>query len=169
MGPSRTVGDFGAMNSALFAGSLPPTPKRCSPTIGTSFPPETLLRLPNIFGNVTAVETGAENTRIAAGSLSNPAIFERTAERVTVSQLITDFGRTANLVRTAKLKAQAEEANELLPAILELDDAEKYLALNRTILTATTLDEVRQACAEAAAPATRRKKSGPRKGGSSPS
>jgi hypothetical protein len=60
-----------------------------------------------------------------------------------------------------------EEAEELLPAIHELNDAEKYLALNRRIATATTLDEVRQAYADVTAPPSRRKKSGARKRGSS--
>jgi hypothetical protein len=62
-----------------------------------------------------------------------------------------------------------EEAMELMEAISDLNDAEKYLALNRTIITATTLDEVRRACAKASAPTPRRKKSGPRQRGSSPS
>jgi outer membrane protein len=43
--------------------------------------------------------------------LNNPSIFERNAEGLTVSQLITDFGRTANLTGSAKLRAQAEENN----------------------------------------------------------
>src|SRR5262249_29398418 len=51
-----------------------------------------------------------------------------------------------------------EEALELMPTILEMNDAEKYLALNQTIITATTLDEVRRACAKLAAPPRRRKK-----------
>src|SRR5262249_24560821 len=59
-----------------------------------------------------------------------------------------------------------EEALDLMPAILDMDDAEKYFALNRTIWTATTLDEVRRACAKLAAPPGRRKKSGTGKGGS---
>ena len=62
-----------------------------------------------------------------------------------------------------------EEAMELMEAISELNDAEKYLALNRTIITATTLDEVRRACAKASAPAPRRKKGGNRKRGSAQS
>jgi hypothetical protein len=53
-----------------------------------------------------------------------------------------------------------KEAADLLPAILDMDDAEKYLALQQTIITATTLDEVRRACAELAAPPRRRKKAG---------
>src|SRR5258707_4163885 len=51
---------------------------------------------PSLFANVTSVGTPDQNTRIAAGALNNPSIFERNAEGVTVSQLITDFGRTAN-------------------------------------------------------------------------
>jgi hypothetical protein len=59
-------------------------------------------------------------------------------------------------------KKFGEEAMGLMPAIKELNDAEKYVALMQTILDATNLDEVRRACAEAAAPATRRKKGGKR-------
>ncbi len=55
-----------------------------------------------------------------------------------------------------------EEGLELLPGIEELNDAEKYLALQDTIVTATNLDEVRQACAAAAAPVPARRT---RKGG----
>jgi len=51
-----------------------------------------------------------------------------------------------------------KEGAELLPAIHELNDAEKYLTISRAILTATTLEEVRQACAAAAAPPSRRKR-----------
>jgi outer membrane protein len=66
---------------------------------------------PTIVANATAVGTSQENTRIAAGALSNPAIFDRNAEGVTITQIITDFGRTANLTAGAKLRAGAELAN----------------------------------------------------------
>ena len=67
---------------------------------------------PNLLGNVVAVGTARDNTRLAAiGGLNNPAIFERNAEGLVLSQLITDFGRTANLSGSAKLRAQAEENN----------------------------------------------------------
>jgi len=67
---------------------------------------------PNVSANVVAVGTANDNTRLAAiGSLNNPSIFERNAEGLVVSQLITDFGRTANLTRSAKLHAQGEENN----------------------------------------------------------
>jgi hypothetical protein len=59
-----------------------------------------------------------------------------------------------------------EEGAALVPAVAELNDAEKYEALNRVIVTATSIDEVRRACAEAAAPPPRRKRSGHGKRGS---
>jgi outer membrane protein len=64
---------------------------------------------PNLSANVLAVGTADENTRLAAiGGLNNPAIFNRQAEGLILSQLITDFGRTPNLASSAKLRAQAE-------------------------------------------------------------
>jgi outer membrane protein len=66
--------------------------------------------LPNITANATAVGTTEDNTRIAAGSLSNPAIFDRAAVGLVISQLITDFGRTANLTSSAKYRTKAQQA-----------------------------------------------------------
>ncbi len=63
---------------------------------------------PAVNLDATAVGAAGDNTRIAAGGLSNPVIFNRDAEGVTVRQLITDFGRTANLASSAKLHSQAE-------------------------------------------------------------
>jgi outer membrane protein len=68
--------------------------------------------LPNIYGSATAVDTAdPNNTRIAAGALNNPLIYEREAEGVTISQLITDFGRTWELTQSAKWRARAGEMN----------------------------------------------------------
>ena len=68
--------------------------------------------LPNVSGNMVAVGAATSNTRLAAvGALNNPAIFDRAAAGLMVSQLITDFGRTANLARSAKFHAQAAEQN----------------------------------------------------------
>jgi outer membrane protein len=67
---------------------------------------------PTLSANAVAVGTANENTRLAAvGALNNPTIFERNAEGLVLSQLITDFGRTANLTGSAKLRAQAEASN----------------------------------------------------------
>ena len=63
---------------------------------------------PTVYGSLTGV--GAENnSRIAAGGLNNPIIYDRYANGVTVNQLITDFGRTHNLVKSSTLRAQAQE------------------------------------------------------------
>jgi outer membrane protein TolC len=68
---------------------------------------------PTITADGTAVGTSSSNTRIAAGGLNNPLILNREAEGINISQLITDFGRTANLTAGSKLQAQAQEQNAL--------------------------------------------------------
>ena len=66
--------------------------------------------IPTVYGSVTAVEP-QPGSRIAAGALNNPIIYERVAAGVTLAQLITDFGRTNNLVATAALRAKASDMN----------------------------------------------------------
>ena len=68
---------------------------------------------PSIYADATAVDSTANNTRIAAGGLNNPLILSREAEGINISQLITDFGRTANLTASSKLQARAQEQNAL--------------------------------------------------------
>lgn len=64
--------------------------------------------LPNLTGLLTGV--GADNgTRLAAGALNNPAVYSRAAGGIVASQLITDFGRTHNLVGMSNLQAQAQD------------------------------------------------------------
>jgi outer membrane protein len=63
---------------------------------------------PTFFGSVTGA--GAlNNSRIAAGALSNSIIYDRLATGFTVGQTITDFGRTSNLVASSRLHAQAQQ------------------------------------------------------------
>ena len=67
---------------------------------------------PTLSANAVAVGTANDNTRLSAiGALNNPTIYDRNAEGLILSQLITDFGRTANLTGSAKLRAQAEANN----------------------------------------------------------
>lgn len=63
----------------------------------------------NLYANAVGAET--EDARILAGGLNNPSIYNRLAGGLAVSQLITDFGRTANLTASSKLQAQAEKQN----------------------------------------------------------
>jgi len=62
--------------------------------------------------NLTGVDS-QENSRITAGGLNNPIIYERAAAGVMVNQLITDFGRTTNLSASANFAAQAENQNAM--------------------------------------------------------
>ncbi len=66
--------------------------------------------MPQVNLSVTAVESNP-GSRIAAGYLTNPSIYPRAAAGVGVSQLITDFGRTTNLVSSSQFQARAEDEN----------------------------------------------------------
>ena len=67
--------------------------------------------LPNVMFNATAVDAFESNTRIAAGGLNNPSVYDRNAEGLAVTQLLTDFGRTAHLVNSSRLSSRAANAN----------------------------------------------------------
>src|SRR6202008_4840909 len=66
--------------------------------------------LPTAFLSLTGVDTES-GSRIAAGALNNPVLFTRAAGGATVSQLVTDFGRTTNLVSSSQFQAKAEDKN----------------------------------------------------------
>lgn len=66
--------------------------------------------LPNFNGVVTAADAN-EGSRITAGYLTASRLLEHAGAGVTLSQLITDFGRTMNLVSSAKLQEKAQQAN----------------------------------------------------------
>jgi outer membrane protein len=68
--------------------------------------------LPNFNGAMTAVDAN-EGSRIGAGELNAPRLLEHAGAGVTLSQLITDFGRTFNLVASSKLMQKAQDANAL--------------------------------------------------------
>jgi outer membrane protein len=63
---------------------------------------------PDAYGSVTAVDA-ENNSRIAAGALNNPIIYERYSNGFMVNQLITDFGRTHNLVKSSNYGARASQ------------------------------------------------------------
>ncbi|MGB8848001.1 MAG: TolC family protein [Terracidiphilus sp.] len=67
---------------------------------------------PTATGDFTGVG-GESGSRIAAGGLNSPHIYQRIAAGVTVTQLITDFGRTSNLISSANYAAQAEHENAM--------------------------------------------------------
>lgn len=64
--------------------------------------------LPNVNGLITGV--GADSgSRLAAGGLNNPVVYNRFASGLMVNQLVTDFGRTSSLIASDKLRAQAQD------------------------------------------------------------
>jgi outer membrane protein len=64
--------------------------------------------LPTVSGAVTGV--GADSgSRLAAGALNNPVVYNRLGSGLLASQLVSDFGRTGSLMASAKLRAQAQD------------------------------------------------------------
>jgi outer membrane protein len=81
--------------------------------------------MPDVNLSVTGVDANP-GSRIAAGYLNNPILFPRAAAGATVNQLITDFGRTTNLVSSSQFHAKAEDQNALATLqdiILAVDEA----------------------------------------------
>jgi outer membrane protein len=91
--------------------------------------------LPTVTGNLTAVDPHA-GSRITAGALNNPIVYQRAAGGITVNQLITDFGRTHNLVSSAALRAQAEASAQAATA------ADIVLAVDQTFYRALGSQQV---------------------------
>ncbi len=107
--------------------------------------------LPTAVINLTAVDSNP-GSRIASGGLNNPVIYPRAAEGAVLSQLITDFGRTTNLVSSAQAAAKAEDQNEIATRaqILLVVDQSFYGALQTQALVhvAEQTVQARQALAD---------------------
>jgi len=63
---------------------------------------------PNFNGDITATQ-GNPQGRIGAGYLSASRLFDRFGTGLTLNQLITDWGRTPNLVAQSRLQENATE------------------------------------------------------------
>ncbi|HEY4361117.1 MAG TPA: TolC family protein [Bryobacteraceae bacterium] len=61
---------------------------------------------PTVSGEITASQSN-DLARIGAGDLSASRLFDRFGQGVIVRQLITDSGRTSNLVASSRFQAQA--------------------------------------------------------------
>ncbi len=68
---------------------------------------------PTLVANATAVGVDREGNRITAGALNNPSVFDRNGDGLVLNQLITDFGRTANLTKGAEFRSRAREQDAL--------------------------------------------------------
>ncbi len=103
------------------------------------------IEFPNAVSNSTAVDSH-EGSRITAGGLNNPVIYERAAVGLTVSQLITDFGRSRNLVASAQFreKAAASAEQATVADILLAVDQAFYEALQSQALLQVAQQTVSQ-------------------------
>ena len=99
----------------------------------------------NLAPNVTGLATGVgadSGSRLAAVGLNNPAAYNRAAAGVSVSQLISDFGRTRSLVDSAKLHADAQDqAAEATRADVLLAVDRAYFNLLRTQAVLNVADQ----------------------------
>lgn len=86
---------------------------------------------PLVYGSASG--SLAENdTRIGAGGLTSPRVFDRYGNGLAVSQLVTDFGRTHELVKSSDEHAKAEQENVVTTreqVLLQVDQA--YFAVLR--------------------------------------
>jgi outer membrane protein len=91
--------------------------------------------LPTLTGSVTAQDAN-DGSRVSSGSLSASRLFIRAGGGINFSQLITDFGRTTNLVASSKLEERAQQANELATRedIVLITDQSFYNALQAQAL-----------------------------------
>ncbi|MDQ1406950.1 MAG: outer membrane protein [Acidobacteriaceae bacterium] len=116
--------------------------------------------LPNASINLTGVDSNP-GSRIAAGGLNNPVVYPRAAEGAVLSQLITDFGRSTNMVSSAQYQAKAEAENEVATRaqILLVVDQTFYGALQTQALVhvAEQTVQARQALADKVSALTKAK------------
>lgn len=103
--------------------------------------------LPIVYGNATA-EGAEEASRMSSGSLSSSRLLNHVGAGVQVNQLITDFGRTRNLVASSSLQARAAEqsAEATREDIVLVTDLAFYTALEAqaTLQVANSTVKARQ-------------------------
>ena len=68
--------------------------------------------LPTSTASVTAVDA-EDGSRISAGPLTASRLFEHAGAGANFTQLVTDLGRTHNLISAAKLEEKAQNANAM--------------------------------------------------------
>jgi outer membrane protein len=115
------------------------------------------IELPTLSAAITAVDAN-EGSRVGAGALNAPRLLEHAGAGVTLSQLLTDFGRSTNLVSAAKLRDKAQNANALATSedIVVATDQGFYNALESQALlkvaqqTVTTRQSVENQISELA-------------------
>jgi outer membrane protein len=104
--------------------------------------------LPTLNGNVSGVDA-VEASRISAGSLEASRLLNHVGAGVDLNQLITDFGRTRNLVASSsyEAKASAQQSEATREDIVLAADIAFYNALEAqaTLQVAKSTVKARQA------------------------
>ena len=93
--------------------------------------------LPSASLSLTAVDSNP-GSRLAAGFLNNPILFPRAAAGASVSQLVTDFGRSTNLLSSSQFQAKAEDQNAAATTaqiILAVDQAYYNVLETKALVT----------------------------------
>jgi outer membrane protein len=93
--------------------------------------------LPTLNGNVTAAQAEI-NSRIGAGIINASSLFNHAGAGVTLTQLITDAGRTRNLVAHSNLEAQASRQDyqaTRYDVVLAVDQAYYEVLLAEQLVT----------------------------------
>ncbi|HYL61065.1 MAG TPA: TolC family protein [Candidatus Methylomirabilis sp.] len=91
--------------------------------------------MPTANLSLTAVDSNP-GSRMAAGFLNSPVLFPRAAGGAELNQLVTDFGRTTNLLSSSEFGAKAEDENAAATRadILLVVDQAFYSALDTKAL-----------------------------------
>lgn len=124
------------------ATALKANPRISAEAIGVLAAEQTTLQARSAyFPTIVANTTGAaalDESRLAAGALNNPIIFNRYAFGAAASQLITDFGRTSNIVESTRLRARSQRES------VQATRAQIVLIVHRAYLAALRAQGVRK-------------------------
>jgi outer membrane protein len=87
--------------------------------------------LPQIYGAATA-EKAEDGSRIGSGALTNSRLYTHAGTGGTLTQLITDFGHTQDLIATNKLQQKAQDSTTVATEqdVLMATDEAFYRLLN---------------------------------------
>jgi outer membrane protein len=99
---------------------------------------------PFVYGSLTGVDA-LKSSNIAAGGLNSSSVYDRYSNGVTVTQLITDFGRTGELAKSAQLRSDAQQQAVALTReqiVLRVDQA-YFAALRAQAVLKVAEDTVR--------------------------
>lgn len=90
---------------------------------------------PALNGDITGSQS-YDGSRLGAGNIQASRLFQREGQGVYLQQLVTDFGRTANLVSSARFQAQAAAENATATRYAVLMDVNRaYYDVLRTRAT----------------------------------